>query len=89
MINILIIFSLGISRKSQFVVRIKDIALNVVFVFFFPLSARWFCHFDDDNYVNVPALVNTLKNFNPEDDVYLGKPSLIREMEVKLLVCGC
>lgn len=44
-------------------------------------KTKWFCHFDDDNYVNVPALVNTLKNFNPEDDVYLGKPSLIREME--------
>lgn len=36
----------------------------------------------------MPALVNTLKNFNPEDDVYLGKPSLIREMEVRLHVCN-
>lgn len=45
------------------------------------ITAKWFCHFDDDNYVNVPALVSTLQNLNPGEDVYLGKPSLIREME--------
>lgn len=48
--------------------------------FFFPV--RWFCHFDDDNYVNVPTLVKTLQNFNPHEDVYLGKPSLLKAMEV-------
>lgn len=48
------------------------------------LPIRWFCHFDDDNYVNVPALVKTLQTFNPSEDVYLGKPSLIKEMEVNL-----
>ena len=45
-------------------------------------SFRWFCHFDDDNYVNVPTLVKTLRNFNPHKDVYLGKPSLLKAMEV-------
>ena len=45
-------------------------------------SFRWFCHFDDDNYVNVQVLVNTLRNFNSQEDVYLGKPSLAKEMEV-------
>ena len=61
---------------------------------YFRLFARWFCHFDDDNYVNVPALVSTLQNLNPGEDVYLGKPSLIREMEVGQLfmvteTCNC
>lgn len=51
--------------------------------YFFLLSpVRWFCHFDDDNYVNVPTLVKTLQSFNPHEDVYLGKPSLLKAMEV-------
>ncbi|XP_023216864.1 fringe glycosyltransferase-like isoform X1 [Centruroides sculpturatus] len=37
---------------------------------------KWFCHFDDDNYVNVPRLVNLLKSYQPQDDWYLGKPSI-------------
>ena len=37
---------------------------------------RWFCHFDDDNYVNLPNLVALLQNYNHSDDWYLGKPSL-------------
>jgi len=45
------------------------------------LNAKWFCHFDDDNYVNVPTLVKTLQHFNPHKDVYLGKPSLLKAME--------
>ncbi|KAL9956931.1 hypothetical protein ACROYT_G038493 [Oculina patagonica] len=45
------------------------------------MNTKWFCHFDDDNYVNVPALVKTLQNFNPHKDVYLGKPSLLKPME--------
>lgn len=51
--------------------------------YFFLLSpVRWFCHFDDDNYVNVPTLVKTLQSFNSHEDVYLGKPSLLKAMEV-------
>lgn len=51
--------------------------------YFFLLSpVRWFCHFDDDNYVNVLTLVKTLQSFNPHEDVYLGKPSLLKAMEV-------
>ena len=38
----------------------------------FPLC-RWFCHFDDDTYVNIPALVKSLQQFNPESErLYLG-----------------
>lgn len=45
------------------------------------MKTKWFCHFDDDNYVNVPALVKTLRNLNSNKDVYIGKPSLVKEME--------
>ena len=43
---------------------------------------RWFCHFDDDNYVNVPRLVETLDQFDPRQDWYLGKPSLPEPLEI-------
>ena len=34
---------------------------------------RWFCHFDDDSYVNIPVLVKTLQQYNPETErLYLG-----------------
>ena len=34
---------------------------------------RWFCHFDDDTYVNIPVLVKTLQQYNPERErLYLG-----------------
>ena len=43
---------------------------------------RWFCHFDDDNYVNVPRLVKLLQQFDPLDDWYLGKPSIRQPLEI-------
>jgi hypothetical protein len=36
---------------------------------------RWSCHFDDDNYVNVDELIKTLRQFDPNEDWYLGRPS--------------
>jgi len=45
-------------------------------------NKRWFCHFDDDNYVNVPQLVRTLQNFHWTDDWYLGKPSIKAPLEI-------
>ncbi|XP_078286603.1 beta-1,3-N-acetylglucosaminyltransferase lunatic fringe-like [Rhinoraja longicauda] len=42
---------------------------------------RWFCHVDDDNYVNVRALLELLSGFPPAQDVYVGKPSLDRPIE--------
>ncbi|XP_067830669.1 beta-1,3-N-acetylglucosaminyltransferase lunatic fringe-like [Heptranchias perlo] len=42
---------------------------------------KWFCHVDDDNYVNVRALLNLLSRFPPAQDVYVGKPSLDRPIE--------
>lgn len=43
---------------------------------------RWFCHIDDDTYVNVPALVKLLQQYNHSDDWYLGKPSLKHPIEI-------
>lgn len=43
---------------------------------------RWFCHFDDDNYVNVPRLLKLLDNYNPREDWYLGRPSIPAPLEI-------
>lgn len=41
-------------------------------------SLRWFCHVDDDNYVNPEALLSVLSAFPQGEDIYVGKPSLDR-----------
>lgn len=33
------------------------------------------CHFDDDNYVNIPQLRRVLRGFDASRDWYLGRPS--------------
>lgn len=43
--------------------------------------ARWFCHVDDDNYVNVRALLRLLASYPHTQDIYLGKPSLDRPIQ--------
>lgn len=48
------------------------------------LFSRWFCHFDDDNYVNVPRLVKLLDEYSPSVDWYLGKPSISSPLEIHL-----
>ncbi|XP_006865338.1 PREDICTED: beta-1,3-N-acetylglucosaminyltransferase manic fringe [Chrysochloris asiatica] len=45
---------------------------------FLASGLRWFCHVDDDNYVNPPALLRLLSTFAPAHDVYVGRPSLNR-----------
>ena len=39
------------------------------------ISFRWFCHFDDDVYVNIPNLVSALRKVvkGPDDGVYFGR----------------
>ncbi|NXF02580.1 MFNG acetylglucosaminyltransferase, partial [Smithornis capensis] len=45
----------------------------------FLVSGRsWFCHLDDDNYLNPQALLKLLSSYSEKWDVYLGKPSLNR-----------
>ncbi|CAG9865557.1 unnamed protein product [Phyllotreta striolata] len=56
--------------------------MSVEFDSFLNTDKRWFCHFDDDNYVNVPRLVRFLGDYNPKDEWYLGKPSIQAPLEI-------
>ncbi|XP_012933589.1 beta-1,3-N-acetylglucosaminyltransferase radical fringe isoform X4 [Heterocephalus glaber] len=49
---------------------------------------RWFCHVDDDNYVNPTTLLHLLSTFSPNQDVYLGRPSLDHPIEATERVQG-
>ncbi|KAL5290952.1 MFNG family protein [Megaselia abdita] len=51
---------------------------------FLQSGKKWFCHFDDDNYVNIPRLVRLLEEYNPSQDWYLGKPSIASPLEILL-----
>jgi len=55
---------------------------SVEFDSFIDSNKKWFCHFDDDNYVNVPRLVRFLGDYNPREDWYLGKPSIQAPIEM-------
>uniref|UniRef100_A0A8B9F689 O-fucosylpeptide 3-beta-N-acetylglucosaminyltransferase n=1 Tax=Amazona collaria TaxID=241587 RepID=A0A8B9F689_9PSIT len=45
---------------------------------FLASTQSWFCHLDDDNYLNPQALLKLLSSYSATWDVYLGKPSLNR-----------
>ncbi|XP_077195716.1 beta-1,3-N-acetylglucosaminyltransferase manic fringe [Paroedura picta] len=45
---------------------------------FLASGLSWFCHLDDDNYLNPQALLKLLSSYSPDQDVYIGKPSLDR-----------
>uniref|UniRef100_A0A8C5Q4F6 O-fucosylpeptide 3-beta-N-acetylglucosaminyltransferase n=1 Tax=Leptobrachium leishanense TaxID=445787 RepID=A0A8C5Q4F6_9ANUR len=49
---------------------------------------KWFCHVDDDNYVNVNALLGLLSSFSHSTDVYVGRPSLDHPVETSDKVKG-
>ncbi|XP_036393868.1 beta-1,3-N-acetylglucosaminyltransferase lunatic fringe-like [Megalops cyprinoides] len=48
---------------------------------FIESGKKWFCHVDDDNYVNMRTLVKLLSHYPHTQDVYIGKPSLDRPIE--------
>ncbi|GIX84702.1 fringe glycosyltransferase [Caerostris darwini] len=56
--------------------------MSVEFDTFLESSKKWFCHFDDDNYVNVPRLLKLVQSYNPQEDWYLGKPSIRSPLEI-------
>lgn len=64
----------------------KPLSLIEDFVFFIKyfIRFRWFCHFDDDNYVNIPQLQQLLSEYDPSADWYLGRPSIASPLEIKL-----
>uniref|UniRef100_A0A3Q3WJ42 Fringe-like glycosyltransferase domain-containing protein n=1 Tax=Mola mola TaxID=94237 RepID=A0A3Q3WJ42_MOLML len=48
---------------------------------FISSGKKWFCHVDDDNYLNVGALLKVLSDYSHTQDVYIGRPSLERPIE--------
>lgn len=48
---------------------------------FIESDRKWFCHVDDDNYVNLFSLRHLLASFSHNQDVYLGRPSLDHPIE--------
>ncbi|XP_055118004.1 beta-1,3-N-acetylglucosaminyltransferase lunatic fringe isoform X2 [Symphalangus syndactylus] len=48
---------------------------------FIESGRKWFCHVDDDNYVNLRALLRLLASYPHTRDVYIGKPSLDRPIQ--------
>lgn len=57
--------------------------MSVEFDSFIASNKKWFCHFDDDNYVNIPRLLQLLRLYNSRDDWYLGKPSIKQPLEIE------
>ncbi|XP_044046078.1 beta-1,3-N-acetylglucosaminyltransferase manic fringe [Siniperca chuatsi] len=55
---------------------------------FMASDKRWFCHVDDDNYVNPEALLSLLSAFPQDSDIYVGKPSLDRPITAHELLEG-
>uniref|UniRef100_A0A3Q0SL59 MFNG O-fucosylpeptide 3-beta-N-acetylglucosaminyltransferase n=1 Tax=Amphilophus citrinellus TaxID=61819 RepID=A0A3Q0SL59_AMPCI len=55
---------------------------------FMASNKRWFCHVDDDNYVNPEALLSLLSAFTQEGDIYVGKPSLDKPITAHELLEG-
>lgn len=43
---------------------------------------QWWCHFDDDNYVNVVALAKMLERFDSSKPWYLGKTSTASALKI-------
>ncbi|KAG7486227.1 beta-1,3-N-acetylglucosaminyltransferase manic fringe-like [Solea senegalensis] len=55
---------------------------------FMASDKRWFCHVDDDNYVNLGALLSLLSAFPQQSDIYVGKPSLDKPITAHELLEG-
>lgn len=47
-------------------------------------ASRWYCHFDDDVYVNIPELLSSLVAYNPlQQRVYIGRwPLAVKQLVV-------
>lgn len=58
-----------------------DTPARMVFLTFQLVCRRWFCHVDDDNYLNVGALLKLLSHYSHNQDVYVGRPSLERPIQ--------
>ena len=50
--------------------------------YFLSSDRSWFCHVDDDTYLNVPALVKMLSSYSSKKEWYLGKASISTSLEM-------
>lgn len=57
--------------------------MSVEFDYFIKSNKKWWCHFDDDNYVNVPHLLLLLNQYDWRQDWYLGKTSIKTPLEIE------
>lgn len=55
--------------------------MSVEYDKFLESGRKWFCHVDDDNYVNPQNLLRLLSAFSHSQDVYVGRPSLDHPIE--------
>ncbi|KAJ7315945.1 hypothetical protein JRQ81_002107 [Phrynocephalus forsythii] len=55
--------------------------MSVEYDKFLESGQKWFCHVDDDNYVNLQNLLRLLSAFSHSQDVYVGRPSLDHPIE--------
>ncbi|XP_071066955.1 beta-1,3-N-acetylglucosaminyltransferase radical fringe isoform X2 [Dasypus novemcinctus] len=62
--------------------------MSVEYDKFIESGRKWFCHVDDDNYVNPRRLLRLLSAFSPSQDIYLGRPSLDHPIEATERVPG-
>nr|XP_026694842.1 fringe isoform X1 [Ciona intestinalis] len=62
--------------NSSHIRRDLSCKLGAEYDFYIKSNKRWWCHFDDDNYVNVDQLVMLLRDYDHNMDFYIGKPSL-------------
>ncbi|XP_049996193.1 beta-1,3-N-acetylglucosaminyltransferase radical fringe isoform X1 [Alexandromys fortis] len=62
--------------------------MSVEYDKFIESGRKWFCHVDDDNYVNPESLLHLLSTFSSNQDVYLGRPSLDHPIEATERVQG-
>jgi len=49
---------------------------------FMDSGKKWFCHFDDDNYVNTARLGELLAGYSHQQDWYLGKNSIRTPLQI-------
>ncbi|XP_070790769.1 beta-1,3-N-acetylglucosaminyltransferase radical fringe isoform X1 [Pituophis catenifer annectens] len=55
--------------------------MSVEYDKFLESGQKWFCHVDDDNYVNLKSLLSLLSAFSHSQDIYIGRPSLDHPIE--------
>lgn len=59
---------LYLNYKCQCTCTISSAKISVSFI-----SFSWYCHFDDDIYVNTAALIQLTQKYDHRQDQYLGK----------------